>query len=152
MALASLASLGFLGNWCFTSQFHIMSSLGFHGGDTSATCLAMVTVFSQEGEIPQPFLVSLTIMPESCFQSCQVLLFLGAGSWTTHPITSSLSFCFEWSPSVPKTGCAGTHLEHQTGLELRDSLCLSPKCRDLRCTPLCLDLNCSLVPFHNLEA
>lgn len=50
------------------------------------------------------FLLSLTLKPEPCSQSCQVLICARAGTWPTHSIISTPALWLWWFPSQPNFG------------------------------------------------
>lgn len=63
--------------------------------DTSDTCPASVAFNNHRERFYSPFLVSLTLEPEPCSQSCHILLLAGAGTWPPLKIAFSSAFYFD---------------------------------------------------------
>ena len=100
MTLASPTSWGLQGKPGFTFTVSNNGPSGPPCRDTSDTCLASVAFLTLRRRFYNPFLVSLTLKPEPCGQSCQVLLLAEAETWPSHSNTFSSAFSFQWFHSL----------------------------------------------------
>ena len=67
---------------------HTMAFWDLHAGTPPDTGLSSVAFLSHGGRFHNCSLLFLTLNPESCDQSCQVLLLAGAETWPSHSIKS----------------------------------------------------------------
>jgi hypothetical protein len=82
MAMASQTSWGLQGNLAFTITASYNGISGSPFGDTPVIYLGSVAFLTCRERFHNPFLLSLTLKPEPCGWSCQVLLLAGARTWT----------------------------------------------------------------------